>query len=393
MRPCIPYLIVLLCFPSIAGERVLLETLFLSEDYEARMVEGSTRRGEAGGLILEGDSRMRFRVPEGAGVHDGTVVVRFKPPDLGSSKLLPTLSSPDDCYCALKVRTGLCEIELSDRWLRAQRFSTKTGAVDTILAQENLSPNRQEVMELALDIRDGVVLAALNGTPRLKAAGFEPDFRRIDLATYRHPFELSELTVAALTRDTLLVDKATHTVETAAIFRPGRFNRGTGLKNHHFVVWEGGRAGRHALFATYASDSTIHQALVAAGAEPGNNLTQETWDKRNDPSSEEPDRKTRGSRVSLEILYGHSVYKPGDILVDTQGNPYRFRFAGNLDLIPQWRSGCVVCLQSCPGGKIGNATYSVRDLVREKTSFSLNKDVPFEKNEEVTLRFLVEEPR
>lgn len=393
MRSCIPYLVVLLCFPGIAGERVLLETLFLSEDYEARIVEGSTRRGEAGGLILEGDSRMRFRVPKGAGVHDGTVVVRFKPPDLGSSKLLPTLSSPDECYCALKVKTGLFEVELSDRWLRAQRFSTKTGAVDTNLAQEKFSADRLEVMELALDIRDGVVLAALNGTPRLKAAGFEPDFRRIDLATYRHPFELSELTVAALTRDTLLVDKARHTVETAAIFRPGRFNRGTGLKNHHFVVWEGGRAGRHALFATYASDSAIHQALVAAGAQPGNNLTQETWDNRNDPSSNEPDKEATGTSLTIEILHGHSIYTPEDILVDNRGKHYDFRFAGNLDLIPRWRSGCVVCLQSCPGGKIGNATYTIRDRVRDKTSFSPVKDPPFESGEEVTVRYRITPPR
>lgn len=37
---------------------------------------------------------------------------------------------------------------------------------------------------------------------------------------------------------------------------------------------------------------------------------------------------------------------------DPSGKGIDFRFGGNKALIPVWRSGCILCLQSCPGGKV-----------------------------------------
>ncbi len=45
------------------------------------------------------------------------------------------------------------------------------------------------------------------------------------------------------------------------------------------------------------------------------------------------------------------------------------RFGGHWANLPEWHSGCVVCLYSCPGSKVGNATYTVRDWVEGTTSF------------------------
>ena len=45
------------------------------------------------------------------------------------------------------------------------------------------------------------------------------------------------------------------------------------------------------------------------------------------------------------------------------------RFGGHRANIPKWKSGCVVCLYSCPGSKVGNARYTVRDYARNATRF------------------------
>lgn len=161
-------------------------------------------------------------------------------------------------------------------------------------------------------------------------------------------------------------------IEFPAVFHPRRFNRAIGLKNHHLITWEKGRAARKALFTTSVPDSVIHDGLVAIGAVPGNNLTEEVWSKRDSLQSPFPDRLVEGSPVSIEFIGDSLTYHINDFLSDRQGKRQDFRFGGNRALIPVWKSGCIVCLQSCPGAKIGNRTYSIRDLVNGRSSFSLN---------------------
>lgn len=51
------------------------------------------------------------------------------------------------------------------------------------------------------------------------------------------------------------------------------------------------------------------------------------------------------------------------------------RFGGHWANLPEWHSGCVVCLYSCPGSKVGNATYTVRDWVEGTTRFQVRRGV------------------
>ena len=51
------------------------------------------------------------------------------------------------------------------------------------------------------------------------------------------------------------------------------------------------------------------------------------------------------------------------------GRGLDLRLAGNRANIPKWKSGCVICLYSCPGSKIGNARYTARDWARKVTRF------------------------
>jgi hypothetical protein len=58
-----------------------------------------------------------------------------------------------------------------------------------------------------------------------------------------------------------------------------------------------------------------------------------------------------------------------EILLDAGGRGFDMRLGGHRANIPQWHSGCVVCLYSCPGSKVGNARYTVRDYVHDATRF------------------------
>jgi hypothetical protein len=52
------------------------------------------------------------------------------------------------------------------------------------------------------------------------------------------------------------------------------------------------------------------------------------------------------------------------------------RFGGHRANIPRWKSGCVVCLYSCPGSKVGNARYTVRDWEKGTTRFRVRPGAP-----------------
>jgi len=71
---------------------------------------------------------------------------------------------------------------------------------------------------------------------------------------------------------------------------------------------------------------------------------------------------------------------------DDNGKAIAYRFTGNRKIIPLMRTGCVVCLESRPGGKIGNAAYSMRDLARNAARFSLVPVPSIEGEGEVTIR-------
>jgi hypothetical protein len=171
----------------------------------------------------------------------------------------------------------------------------------------------------------------------------------------------------------VVADSASGTVSVRALYRPAQFNRGPGLHNHHLIVWQGGKAAANALLVALSPDSAIHDALVSIGARPGNNLTADAWDKRGDPASLEPDRVAEGSALGMTIEKAGKVWQVTDIAVDQGSRRYALRFAGNRALIGKWRSGCVVCLESCPGSKVSNSTYTMRDLAKGRAQFAVKE--------------------
>jgi hypothetical protein len=150
-----------------------------------------------------------------------------------------------------------------------------------------------------------------------------------------------------------------------------------GMPGYHLIVWKDGRASMAALFRAEVTDTEVLNALERLGSKPGNALGMATWEERKDPKAKAPDKVIQGPPV--EIL----VRVPGraapltlsQILEDPGGRGFDMRFGGHRANIPKWHSGCVVCLYSCPGSKIGNARYTVRDYVEGTTRFRVKEGV------------------
>ncbi len=178
----------------------------------------------------------------------------------------------------------------------------------------------------------------------------------------------------------ITADAASGEVRVQATFQPDRFAGALGgllafAPRYHFLVWSEGRASHEALFVTRASDAELVAALKKIGAQAGENLALEAWEKRRDPGHPAPQTRIEGTALAISILWQGAAREIGirDLLADDAGRDFDFRFGGNLDHQKQWRSGCHVCLYSCPGSKVGNAAYTVRDYMEKQRRFALRE--------------------
>ena len=160
-------------------------------------------------------------------------------------------------------------------------------------------------------------------------------------------------------------------IEFTATVHAGRFDSGWIMPGYHAVVWNEGRMRHSALLEAEVSDRQVIQGLENLGARPGNNLSMDAWNERKNPRNPDPDVRIDGSPVQMLLrLPGHRSLVPlASILEDTAGRGIDLRYGGNEENIPKWKSGCIVCLYSCPGSKVGNARYTERDYARKVTRF------------------------
>ncbi len=177
----------------------------------------------------------------------------------------------------------------------------------------------------------------------------------------------------------MVIEKRTGQICLLAILQPAAFGSGwfTQLPGHHAVTWKGGKKADEALLATFTSDAKLFDAMVSLGAKPGNNLTQAVWDERNNRDSTAAETRVEGSPVDVRVWW-EGLPEPlplEKLLKDPGGKGVDLRFGGQKALIPVWRSGCIVCLQSCPGAKISNHAYTIRDYVEGRATFTVNEAV------------------
>lgn len=175
----------------------------------------------------------------------------------------------------------------------------------------------------------------------------------------------------------ITIDETARTIRFSATIYPTHFNNGDGVANHHLIVWQGGKAAANALIQAHVEDEEILEVLEALGGKAGDNLGPMAWFKRNDEDHPAPDVAVKGTGVKVTVSWLDGAEVPvDDLLHDLGGKGYAFRLGGHASQISLWRSGCVVCLQSCPGARISNARYTMRDLARDLSTFRVKGGLP-----------------
>ncbi len=179
-------------------------------------------------------------------------------------------------------------------------------------------------------------------------------------------------------------------VELPAVVQRAKFERevlGMGMAGYHLLVWDDGGAVGAALFASRVSDRAVLAALERLGLKPGNALGMETWNDRKDPASRASDKLIEGPGIEVLVRLpgAKKALGLGELLTDPAGRGFDMRFGGHEGNIHVWHSGCVICLYSCPGSKIGNRAYTVRDYTKKTTAFRVRDGVLPPDGTEVTI--------
>ena len=184
-------------------------------------------------------------------------------------------------------------------------------------------------------------------------------------------------TAAAVAEKEGVVVRRAGEIEFTATVHAKAFDSGLVMPGYHAIVWRGGKAAHAALLEADVSDRQVLEALESLGAKPGDNLPMDAWEERKNPANPAPDTVIAGPAVEVLLrLPGRRDPVPlQSVLEDPAGRGLSMRFGGNEANIPKWKSGCIVCLYSCPGSKVGNAKYTERDYARDVTRFRVRPGI------------------
>lgn len=177
---------------------------------------------------------------------------------------------------------------------------------------------------------------------------------------------------------TAVIDRTHREVRIPAIVQPNAMSRPFGVKGHHAIVWKGGSAHTRALFVSDVSDHDVRVALDSIGARRGENLTEDCWNARDDPRNAEPDKRVEGTPIDVFVEWPGSRGRIAlaDLIAekDRPSPLLDFRYGGNERYQKDFKSGCIVCLYSCPGGAVGNHAHPIRDYVRDGVVYTAATD-------------------
>ncbi|MBA4417818.1 MAG: hypothetical protein C0392_07900 [Syntrophus sp. (in: bacteria)] len=137
---------------------------------------------------------------------------------------------------------------------------------------------------------------------------------------------------------------------------------------HHGVVFKGGKLSRKAIFVGLVDPKTFHESLVSVGFRPGNNMTMDNMEKT----------FVEGDLLDVSVTWkgAKRVYRIDEVIKDSNGKPLVIKFGGNLATALKKKTGCLLCLDSCPVGITSNAAYTYGAIdIRKDVVFTSNKDL------------------
>lgn len=136
--------------------------------------------------------------------------------------------------------------------------------------------------------------------------------------------------------------------------------------DHWHLIISGTQAnpgvGRVPVFAAWATDVEVSEALAAIGAkaEPGE-FSVKSYTERLKKDSHHSDVTPKGTPISVYITWNEKDGKErtaeaNEFMENSTGKKLEFVYVGKIH-----PSHCIACMYGCPGGKIANSSLSVRD--------------------------------
>jgi len=119
----------------------------------------------------------------------------------------------------------------------------------------------------------------------------------------------------------------------------------------HAVVYSGGSNGDKSVFRSYANDQDFYNALMKLSLKAGNNMTKENGAKT----------FVEGDLLDVTVTWegAKKEYSLDEVVLDSNKKPFQMRFGGNQKNALQFKTGCLLCLDSCPVGIVSNANYTM----------------------------------
>jgi hypothetical protein len=136
----------------------------------------------------------------------------------------------------------------------------------------------------------------------------------------------------------------------------------------HGLVFKEGKNGSKSVFTAFADPQAFYDGLLKIGAKAGNNLTMANKDKT----------LVQGDILDVSVTWkgAKRAYRLDEAIRDASGKPLQIRFGGNLAAAREMKTGCLMCLESCPVGITSNAAYTYGAIeTRKEASLMGNRDV------------------
>ncbi|SHJ84027.1 hypothetical protein SAMN02745975_03017 [Geosporobacter subterraneus DSM 17957] len=167
---------------------------------------------------------------------------------------------------------------------------------------------------------------------------------------------------ANTSQETMVTDTSNKEVKILAEVNGKYFTEST----RHGVVFKDGSNGEKSVLRGLTDEKEFHDALLAIGAEPGNNVTLDCMTKG---------VKVEGTKLDVFVTWeGLGKEIPfNDIITSSEPRPMDIRFGGNLERAKEKNTGCILCLDSCAVGITSNSSYETG--ASKEIKFFGNKEV------------------
>ena len=138
---------------------------------------------------------------------------------------------------------------------------------------------------------------------------------------------------------------------------------------HHGIVFKGGKYGDRAVLIGLTDEREVYQALIDIGAVAGNNLKLEDYGK----VSEYVDGQKLDVFVTWDGLDKEIPFS--EVIKSSEERPIDVRFGGNFEAAKANRTGCILCLDSCPIAITSDAAFATAELDSKKIDKYIREDI------------------